>query len=442
MRQRDGAVLALQLVSAGAADHGKRIAAPVEQNQRLLAAIERRLRLLHQRARKELLLPGLLELAAHVDEFHLGQRAVHHAVAHLDARVFALRGVLPAFQRRRRRAQHHHRAGQLGAHHGHVARVVARRLFLLVALVVLLVHENQAEIRHGRKDGRARADHDGRIAAPDAPPLLAALLRRERGVQQRDLVAEGGVEQAGRLRREADLRHQQNRRQSAIERPLHGGQIDGRLSRTGHAVQQKWMECPQRRGQRGQRIRLRLVQPNRAPTATSSPPRRKAAGRSSMRTRPRRTRVCSVDEGRSLRRSSASGSLAAAGRQLGQNGLLLFGQRGQARLRNQHGEALRAPRIALDGRGLARNPLLAHQRGQHRQRRRRRRAQRGHLHRLAAGQPLQNAVRQVLFLPLRQLSASRLPVSATGRRSVPAIAMSSPRPWLPASTSRPRSVMR
>ena len=54
--ERDGAVLALQLFAAGAADHGKRIAAPVEQNQRLLAALERRLGLLDQRARKELVL--------------------------------------------------------------------------------------------------------------------------------------------------------------------------------------------------------------------------------------------------------------------------------------------------------------------------------------------------------------------------------------------------
>ena len=58
---------------------------------------------------------------------------------------------------------------------------------------------------------------------------------------------------------------------------------------------------------------------------------------------------------------------AAAGRQLGENGLLLFGQRGQTRLGNQHGEALGAARIALDGRGLARDPFLAQHAGQHRQ---------------------------------------------------------------------------
>ena len=43
MRERDRAVLALQLFSAGAADHGEGVAAAVEQNQRLLAALERSL---------------------------------------------------------------------------------------------------------------------------------------------------------------------------------------------------------------------------------------------------------------------------------------------------------------------------------------------------------------------------------------------------------------
>ncbi len=188
MRQRNRAVLALQLGSARAADHRKRIPAPVKQDQRLFSAIERRLRLLHQRAREQLLATRLLKFAPHVDEFHIGQRPVHHPLAQRDACVFALRRVLPALQRRRRRPQHHHRARQLGAHHRHIARVVARRLFLLVALVVLLIHKNQAQVRHRRKNGRSRPHHDGRLAPPDAPPLFAALLRRERRMQKRDLL--------------------------------------------------------------------------------------------------------------------------------------------------------------------------------------------------------------------------------------------------------------
>ena len=183
VRERDGAILALQLFSAGPADYRKRVAAAVEQNQRLLAAIQRLARLLHQRARKKLLLPRLLKLAPHVDQLDGGQRAIHHAVAHFDQLVPAQHRVLPALQRRRGRAHHHLGALDFGPHHGHIARVVARRLLLLVALVVLLVHQNQAEIRHGREDGRPRANHNRRFAPPYAPPLVAALFGRQRRVQ-------------------------------------------------------------------------------------------------------------------------------------------------------------------------------------------------------------------------------------------------------------------
>src|ERR1039457_479372 len=121
---------------------------------------------------------------AALTDFDFGQRAIHDAVAHIDARVLPRSRVLPAFKRRRGRAQHHHRAFQLGPHHGHVAGVVARRLLLLVTLVVLLIHQNQTQIGRGGKDGRAGADDDGRFAAADAAPLVAALLRRERGIER------------------------------------------------------------------------------------------------------------------------------------------------------------------------------------------------------------------------------------------------------------------
>ena len=250
VRQRDGAVLALEFFSAGAAHDGKGVAAPVEQNQRLLAALERRLGLLDERSRKELVLARLLEFAAHVDELDLGQRTVHHAVAQLDARVLAALRILPAFKRGRGRAHDHDCAGQLGAHDGHVARVVARRLFLLVALVVLLVDENQSQIWRGRKDCRARANDDGRIAAANATPLLAALFRRERGVQQGYFLPESLIEQTGHLRGEADFGNEQDRGEAAVECLLHGGKIDGGFSGAGDAVEQERMERPDRAGDR------------------------------------------------------------------------------------------------------------------------------------------------------------------------------------------------
>ena len=133
-----------------------------------------------------------------------------HALVHLDQRVLAALGVVPGFERWRGGAEDDWRLRELGAHHGDVARVVARILFLLVGRVVLFVDDDEAEVGDGREDGRARADDDARFAAADAMPLLGALVRRERGVEQRDLVAEGGVELRGHGGRQADLRHQQN----------------------------------------------------------------------------------------------------------------------------------------------------------------------------------------------------------------------------------------
>ena len=103
------------------------------------------------------------------------------------------------------------RLRQLGPHHGDIARVVARTSLPACSCESCSSSTMiRPRSRHRRKDGRARADHDARLAAPDAMPLLGALFRRERGVQQRDFVAEGAMELRRRRGRQADLRHQQN----------------------------------------------------------------------------------------------------------------------------------------------------------------------------------------------------------------------------------------
>jgi hypothetical protein len=87
---------------------------------------------------------------------------------------------------------------------------------------------------------------------------------------------------AHHLRRQPNLRNQQDRRQPPVQRPLHRRQINRRLARSRHPMQQKWMESPQRRCQRGQRLHLRLIQPQAAPAGSALRPseRRPAAHRS------------------------------------------------------------------------------------------------------------------------------------------------------------------
>ena len=191
MGQSDRAVFALQPLAARPAHHDKRIAAAVEQDDGLLAARERGLGLRNQTAREELLLPCLLKLLPHVDELDFRQRPLVYALRHLDQRVAAALGVVPALERRRGRTQHHRRFGQLGSHDRHIARVIARILLLLVGGVVLLIDDDQAEPRHRRKDRRARPDHDARLAprgyGATAPRALPASARNEASRPRRQM---------------------------------------------------------------------------------------------------------------------------------------------------------------------------------------------------------------------------------------------------------------
>jgi hypothetical protein len=83
---------------------------------------------------------------------------------------------------------------------------------------VLLVDHDQPEVGDRREDRRARADRDARLAAAQPPPLVVSLALAERGVQQRDGVAETRLEATDRLRGERDLGHQHDHSLAALER--------------------------------------------------------------------------------------------------------------------------------------------------------------------------------------------------------------------------------
>ncbi len=221
MGERDGAVLAFEFLAAGAAQHDGRISAAVEQHHDLLFAVETLLDFGRQLARDDLLVPGFLELLAHVDDFDFRQRTLLHAVGQLDQRILILLGVEIRFQRRRGRTEHDDGIRHLGAHHGDVAGVVARRFFLLVRGIVFFVDDDQREIGDRGEDRGARADDHARVAALDAMPLLGALLVGERRVQDGNFVAEDLMQIGGDGGREADFRDKQNGRASGFEHATH-----------------------------------------------------------------------------------------------------------------------------------------------------------------------------------------------------------------------------
>ena len=252
---------------------------------------------------------GLAEFGAHVHQFDGGQRAVHDAGEHLDARVAAAFAIGPALERRRGGAEHDDGLVEFGAHHSDVAGVVARRLLLLVAAVVLLVDEDEAEVDHRRKDSGARADDDAGFAATNAMPLLGALVGRKAGVQQRDLRSEGGEHLARHRGREADLRDQQKRGLARVQRALHGGEVDGGLARAGDAVEKHWSKSALRHGAAMDESASICASFSACSCAfflpsAGRPPRWKSSGTSSIATRPRLTSVASVEEGTPSSRSA------------------------------------------------------------------------------------------------------------------------------------------
>ena len=118
---------------------------------------------------------------------------------------------------------------------------------------MLLVHDDQADVRRGREEGRARADDDRALAASHQFPLGVAFGIFEARVEDRDLTGETIGEPGDDLRGQRDLRHQDQRLPPGTHRRPGGAQIDLGLARAGDAVQQEWRELV-----RGDRRRERL----------------------------------------------------------------------------------------------------------------------------------------------------------------------------------------
>ena len=91
---------------------------------------------------------------------------------------------------------------------------------------MLLVDADQAESRHRREHGGARADHDRRLAGGDPLPLVPSLRVGQPRVEDRDPVAEAGLEAAEGLRGERDLRDEDDRASPALERRRAGLKVD------------------------------------------------------------------------------------------------------------------------------------------------------------------------------------------------------------------------
>ena len=181
-----------------------------------------------------------------VGHAHVRQAAAADPLGHGQQSQLARLGVRPALQRGRGRAQHADRFGSGCAHQSHVAGLIAGRLGLLVAAVVLFVHHDRPQPGHGRKNRRTRPDRDSLLARPQQPPSVVALRRREPRMQHRHQIAEGFAKTTHRLGRQGDFGHQHDGSLAARQDVLEQLDVDQRLSRSGDAMEQKGAALAQR----------------------------------------------------------------------------------------------------------------------------------------------------------------------------------------------------
>ena len=183
------------------------------------------------------------KLAAQVGNADLGQHGVSRALGHLDARpsgavIRSTAAVVEGLGRGRGGAQHE-RAAVAPRHLGrHLARVVARTGPLLVAGLVLLVNDDEAQVAKRAKERRTCADdHAGRTAGNHIP-LVQALAGRKPRMEHGDRLAKARTEAADGLGRQRNLGHQHAGRATGCEHALDGGEVNLGFAGAGDAVDQ------------------------------------------------------------------------------------------------------------------------------------------------------------------------------------------------------------
>src|SRR5690606_6261419 len=192
VRERYVALQAVPDAPAVAALDEGRVAASVEEQDRLLATLEP-LADRGDEGRREDAVDGRMALRAgvrgragawragvgpgssQVHDAHGLERPLFAAHGELEEPVLAAHRVAPALERRRRAAEHADGPGESGAHDGDLPGVVAGRVGLLVRRLVLLVDDDGTEVGDGGEDRRAGAHRDPALAAAERAPGVVAL---------------------------------------------------------------------------------------------------------------------------------------------------------------------------------------------------------------------------------------------------------------------------
>src|SRR5208283_2993415 len=176
---------AAKSVSAAAAERERRIAAAIEKQESLLAARQS----FADRKREPRRKPTARSrtFRAHVDRISAREKSPASASAQTQMPIAPPLGVDARFDRGCCRGQHDRHAFDPRPHDRHVARVVTGTVLLFVGAVVLLVDDDESELRKGQEQGRTRADDHLDLARRATAPDARALSFGDRGMPFRRL---------------------------------------------------------------------------------------------------------------------------------------------------------------------------------------------------------------------------------------------------------------
>ena len=226
--------------AAAGAEQRRCVATAVQIDQHLAASVEVTADGQQRRRRKAL----RVCMSAQVNQVQARRPGACRSVGQVEALRAAGADALEAFERRCRRAQHDGDAVTLSPGQCQVARGIAEALLLLVRSVVLFVDHDQPGAGERREDGRTCADDHRRRAGASRAPRLQAIGVGEPRMHHRERPGESRREARDELRRQRDLRHQDQRLLAACDHVGNRAQVHLGLAAAGHAVQHERRKAP------------------------------------------------------------------------------------------------------------------------------------------------------------------------------------------------------
>ena len=214
--ERNAAPWASVSIAAISAAYQLMCAAAVDEQYALLAALDILLKLIPQEAAYIAVVPAA-KLALHVNYLHFGKPHIVIAVFQREERVPPDARVIARTDVRRGGAEQQQTVILRAAELCNVARVIPWIVLGLISLFLLLVYYDRAQIAERRENRAACADNDPRFAVFNALPFVVPLGGRKATVHDGDIVPEMRRECAEHLRRQRNLRHQQQRRFPSAE---------------------------------------------------------------------------------------------------------------------------------------------------------------------------------------------------------------------------------